>query len=204
MTTLNRYYVLDPHDLEARFSSEDGMAYMASIFTEPSEEALAKMETVRKVIDVLPPMEADFIELFYFLGCKQTDIAEIFHVSQPTVCYRLQRAAARIRWLMDTPTITEEQLHMDLKGVLKAPEDINIMWLMRKTTCQSAVAHTLGYSQGLVRHRFLRSLEILRQCADLALYVEVFEAVLANSNILRDMNNPSTEHAPQVLVVAMR
>mgnify|MGYP002641998512 FL=1 len=199
--TIGRYYMLDPHDLEARFSAEEGMAYMASIFTEPSEEAMAKMPEVREVIEVIPPMEADFVEMFYFLGCKQTDIAEIFQVSQPTVCYRLQRAAARIKYLLEIPKITKEQIKGDLAGLLKAEEDGEILWLMYTTTCQSAVAKHMGVSQGLVRHRFLRSLAILQQYPHLALYSEIFTTVLNNPNILRDMTSPSTEETVQQLVV---
>lgn len=201
MMAMNRYYVLDPHDLEARFSSEDGMAFMASIFTEPSEEALIQMERIREVIEVLPPLEADFIELYYFFGCKQTDIAEIFSVSQPTVCYRLQRAASRIKYLMEIPALTEDELRDDLTGVLKSPDDVDILWLMYRTTCQSAAAQRLGVTQGLVRHRFLRSLTILKNKPGLEKYAKAFDMVLNNLNILRDMNNPTSDPVPCQLVV---
>jgi DNA-directed RNA polymerase specialized sigma24 family protein len=78
--------MVDPTEIETRFAVEDGMAYMASIFTEPSKDALERITSVLAIMEELPPLEADFIDLYFFRGLKQTDIAAIFGVSQPTVC----------------------------------------------------------------------------------------------------------------------
>ena len=187
----SRHYTLDPHDMETRFQESDGMSFMGSIFLEPSEETMEKMERIREVIETLPPTEADFIDLYFFKRCRQTSIAKIFDVSQPTVCYRLRRAAARIKYLVETPIYTEEQMCTDLKGKLKAEEDVRIMWLMYKTTCQSAAARILGVSQGKVRHRFLRSIEILKTKEGVDQYVELFMGLRSNLNILREVKRPS-------------
>lgn len=188
------HQVVDPYEIETRFSQESGMAFMGSVFTEPTEEAQLKIRRIREVLDDLPPREADFVDLYFFHQIKQTDIAKLFGVSQPTVCYRLQRAAARIQFLLELPSIEVSQLEADLVGFLSDPLDVQIMVLMWRTTCQSEVAKRLGVSQGLVRHRFIRSLKRMRDNPKLSLYVTLFDRIQENLNILREVQRPLGEH----------
>ena len=167
------------------------MAYLDSIFTEPDAEALKKIDLIKDIINQLPPREADFVELYFFQHLRQTDIADIFRVSQPTVCYRLMRAADRIRFLLNLPLIEQNQLNQDLSGFLADPLDVRIMMLMWETTCQSEVAKQLGVSQGLVRHRFLRSLSRMRACKRFVQYVALFDYIAENLNILREVQRPT-------------
>lgn len=185
------YRTIDPTDLEARFANEDGMSYMDSIFTEPTEEDLVKIDQIRGIVEFLPPREADFIELYYFRRLHQTDIATLFGVSQPTVCYRLARAADRIRFLLHLPKIERDDMTRDLAGFLSDPLDVQIMIHMWETTCQSVAAKRLGVSQGLVRHRFLRSLSRMKTSPKFASYVTLFEYISTNLNILREVQRPS-------------
>lgn len=185
-----RHHMIDPSEIENRFSIEDGMAYMASIFEEPSDEAKKRIRRILEILEDLPPREADFIELYYFKRLKQTDIAAIFAVSQPTVSYRLQRATARIQFILQMPEVDEEALDDDLRYFLTDPLDVEIMLLMKETTCQSEVAKRLGVSQGLVRHRFIRSLNRLRGVEGFEDYVCLFEFISANLNILREVQRP--------------
>lgn len=178
---------VDPSDMEARYSLEDGLSYLDSVFSEPSQEDLELIDQVKEVLGSIPPREADFIELYYFKKLKQTDIAKIFGVSQPTVCYRLVRAAARVRFLLDRPVIDREKVSDELARYLEDPLDVQILLLMWDTTCQSETANILGTTQGMVRHRFLRALEKLRQAEHMAYYVELFEFVGKNLNILREV-----------------
>jgi DNA-directed RNA polymerase specialized sigma24 family protein len=173
--------------LQARFAVEDGMAYMDSVSTEPAEDDVKRIEQVRKIMEMLPPREADFIDLYYFRGLTQTDIANIFQVSQPTVCYRLQRATARIQFLLELPDISEDEIREELRKALDDELDVEIMILMFKTTCQSEVAKILRRSQGLVRHRFIRSLERLRDHKGLRKVVELYDYIYDNLNILREV-----------------
>jgi len=181
---------IDPSDLERQFAEEDGMAYLDSVFTEPSDEDLELIDKIRAVLEDLPPREADFIELYYFRKLRQTDIATIFGVSQPTVCYRLSRAAARVKFLLNRPPIDRDQMVSDITGFLHDPLDIRIMVLMWETTCQSEVAKRLGVTQGLVRHRFLRSIDKMRGFSHLAQYVELFDYITHHLNILREVQQP--------------
>lgn len=187
MPTWSSHHFVDPHGLQSRFSVEDGMAYMDSVSTEPAEDDVRRIERVRKIMEMLPPREADFIDLYYFRGLTQTDIANIFRVSQPTVCYRLQRATARIQFLLELPDMSEDEIREELRKALDDELDVEIMILMFKTTCQSEVAKILRRSQGLVRHRFIRSLERLRDHRGLRKVVELYDYIYANLNILREV-----------------
>ncbi len=131
------YITLDPSDIEARFSDGQGLGFLGSIFTEPSEESAALTEEVSKILESLPPKEADFVDLYFFQHCKQTDIAAIFRVSQPTVCYRLRRAMDRIKFLLRFPVIDPAVMAADLSTCLKDPFDVKILVLMYESTCQS-------------------------------------------------------------------
>ena len=185
--------VLDPFEMETRFSTEDGLGFMDSIFTELSDADKRKIERIRGIMDELPPREADFIDLYFFRHLKQTDIAQIFRVSQPTVCYRLQRATARIQFIFQLPDIQIEDMEEDLEDVLPDSLDVQIMSLMYQTTCQSEVAKRLGVSQGLVRHRFIRSIKKLRAAKGMKVYVGVFDVISKNLNILREVQGSPIE-----------
>lgn len=212
--------VVDPTEIESRFSNEDGFGAMGISYHEHmDEEAEKQMEKVMDALDRIPTREADFIDLYVFKKRKQTDIATIFGVSQPTVSYRLKRAEARIKYLIELPNLADGELERVLNDLLEDPLDIQIMLLMYDTTCQSEVAKLLGVSQGLVRHRFLRSIRAMGwesraikgsngkqvrgpdgkplkewiQVSDppkLAKYADIFKFVHDNLNILREVQRP--------------
>lgn len=184
--------IIDASELEARFSNADSLSEMGiSISEEMTEESLAKLDRIRDLLDRLPSREADFIELYYFNHMRQTDIATLFCVTQPTVCYRLQRASDRLKYLLSLPDITISQMKKSFTGLFKDDLDIEIMILMYQTTCQSEVAKKLGVSQGLVRHRFIRSIRVLRSRPELKPLLAVFEKLSRNLNILREVQRPS-------------
>jgi len=159
---------------------------------EPSEESARNLERVREIMSTLPNREADFVELYFFNHKTQTDIAQIFMVSQPTVCYRLKRATSRIRFVLSLPDISQAELEEALKGFLSDPEDVQIMMLMFETTCQSAVAKRLGVTQGKVRHRFMRSTKRMVESEDpeMAKIAQIFQTISENLNILREVDRP--------------
>jgi DNA-directed RNA polymerase specialized sigma subunit len=189
-------YMVDPIDIETRFSTEDSLAYMDSIFTEPTEEDLLQIDRIREVLDHLPPREADFIELYFFRHMKQTDIANIFRVSQPTVCYRLQRATVRIRFLLDMPDVDMDELRHDMGGFLADPVDVDVMCLMYETRCQSEVAKQLGVSQGFVRHRFIRTIDRMERVGTMEDYADLFRTISANLSVLREIRRIPKDDAP--------
>jgi DNA-directed RNA polymerase specialized sigma24 family protein len=186
----NGFRIMSAQDIESRFAVEDGMAYLDfSLDGSVDDQTEERLDQIRGILDRIPPREADFVDLYYFRQKRQTDIATIFRVSQPTVCYRLQRAADRIKFLLKLPVLKEEEARPVLEKVLGDATDVTIMLRMYETTCQSEVAKHLGVSQGFVRHRFLRSILRLRN-AGLSEMADIFDMVGANLNILREVQRP--------------
>jgi len=184
---------VDPSELEARFSVADSMDFLHNILDDEREDASASLERVREIMDDLPDREADFVDLYFFFHKTQTDIADIFKVSQPTVCYRLQRATERIRFLLSLPDVTIDEMEVAMRGFLADPEDVSIMVKMYRTTCQSEVASQLGITQGKVRHRFMRSTKRMSENAKMAKYAEIFTAISTKLNIRREVQRPAWE-----------
>jgi DNA-directed RNA polymerase specialized sigma subunit len=177
------------------------MEFLEQILSEePTEESIRNLERVKEILEELPPREADFVELYFFNHKTQTDIAEIFKVSQPTVCYRLQRATARIRFVLSLPDVTQDELRNALTDFLSDPEDVTIMMLMYETTCQSAVAKRIGVTQGKVRHRFMRSTKKMLEDPDMVKFAAIFKAISDNLNILREVDRPSWDEKVRLVI----
>lgn len=191
---------MDPSDIESRFSNQDSMQYMDLLFDSISEESLARIAKVKEIMNILPPLEADFIDMYYFKNIKQTSIARIFSVSQPTVCYRLRRASSRIKFFLDLPIVTRDEVEMAMKGFLSDPLDIQIMVLMYDSMCQSKVANKLSVTQGLVRHRFLRSIKRMEGFPSLEKYYTLFFLISKNLNTLRDLTIASGEYETMYVI----
>lgn len=183
---------VDALEIESRYSNDDYLDFMRSVLSEEmSEESKILLERIRNTLSYLPKMEMDFFSLYFFEHKSQEDIATIFLVSQPTVCYRLKKAKERIKYVLSLPTLTENDIRQRLQGILKEEEDIEIMVLMFQTTCQSEVAKVMGTSQGKVRHRFLRSIQRMRNHEELKDLTEVYEKIEKNLTILREVSRKS-------------
>lgn len=199
MNNFSGHILMPSNDIERMFSQEDAWGELPSVWDEPQEESLAKLESVRHLLDLIPPREADFIELYFFRHMRQTAIAELFNVSQPTVCYRLQRGAARLRYHLVMPQISQDEMSESLRKVIPSEIDVTIMLMMVNTTCQSEVARSLGVTQGFVRHRFLRTIERIERLvgesdprvSGMDVYVKGFRLVSENLNILRTTSRSS-------------
>lgn len=192
---------VDPAELESRVSTDDNLEFLEQVLSEePTEESLRNLERVREVMRDLPPREADFVELYFFHYKTQTDIAEIFKVSQPTVCYRLQRATSRIRFVLSLPPVEDGEILSALRGFLTDEEDIEIMLRMYETTCQSAVAKAMGITQGKVRHRFKRSTKRMLDNPCMEKFARIFTAIEGNLNILREVDRPAWDEKVHYVV----
>jgi len=192
---------VDPSELESRVSVADNMEFLGQILSEePTEESIRNLERVRDIMLELPLREADFVELYFFNHKTQTDIAEIFRVSQPTVCYRLQRATARIRFVLSLPDISEAEMEIALRGFLGDEEDVEIMMRMYETTCQSAVAKAMEITQGKVRHRFMRSTKRMLENPQMQQYAKIFQAIAENLNIMREVDRPKWDEKVHFVV----
>lgn len=142
-----------------------------------------KLEKLKEIVNRLPNIEHDFIDLYYFKKVRQVNIAEIFHVSQPMVCYRLKKAIERIKFLLAMPELSDTQIKKDLVNLFKE-KDLEIICLMYRTTCESRAAEILGTSQSFVRHRFLRAIQVLKN--NNTFYYDLMNKIMENLNILKD------------------
>jgi len=195
--------VIDPAEMERRFSNEDSLSSLDAIFYEEiSEEGQERLLRVQDTLGLLPPMESDFIDLYYFKHLKQTDIAIIFGCSQPTVHYRLRRAADRIQFLLALPALAPVELEETMSQFLQDPLDTEIMSLMFQTTCQSEVGKRLGVTQGFVRHRFIRSIRRMKQA--LEKQAQVVEKAAAAVDLLKEWDALDTLVEDDVEQVLLR
>jgi len=129
------HVLIDPNDMERMFSEQDGFSQLPSVWEAPQGESILQLDTVKEVLDRVPPREADFIELYFFRRLRQTAIAELYNISQPSVVYRLQRGARRLRYLIEMPKFDRSQMELDLRKVVPDEIDVKIMVGMVDTTC---------------------------------------------------------------------
>jgi len=199
---MSGYFTTDPYEMENRFSNEDSFAFMENLFVEPTDQDLHTISRIKDVLDFIPQWEADLIEMFFFRQMRQTDIAHIFKVSQPTVCYRLQRAAMRIQFILNVPPISEDDLMQDIRDSGADEFDAQVIYYMVKTTCQSEAALQIGSTQSMVRHRFLQFILRLDEnhpCTEK--YKKLLEMIRDNSNILRDVSRRSFDHRIAYMII---
>lgn len=165
---------------------------------EPEPESFLTPENFDKVnmlLDRIPKREADLLYLYFIEKKRQADIAAIFDVTQAAVSYRLDRGLKRIKFLLDLPHITQEGMREDLPHVPFKEIDVDILVGMWETTCQSEVANRLGLTQGRVRHRFFKAVQVLEDAAakekTFRPYFKVFSALSKKKfNILREVKLP--------------
>lgn len=156
----SRYYIqpIDPAELASRFSTED---MLNPIHGQQDDWMAPRLDKIKSLLDRLPDRESDLIRLYYFKDKNQTDIAEIFDITQAAVSYRLQRALSRIRFLVEMPDLDKNDIYDILLKVMPSQLDAKIFSEMYETTCQSVVAERLEITQGRVRHRFIKNLRHL-------------------------------------------
>lgn len=183
----NGQKIVDPNEIESRFSQQDGMAYMNTVFSDPSEESIMLVQRVRELLPMLPAREADYIRLYFFNNLTQVEIADIFNVTQPTISYRLNRSAKRMQFLLRMPNLSHEQIEEGVRSFLDNEFDVQIMLLMNEHICQSEVARQLGVTQGKVRHRFIKYLKKMAEIPELSDHYRLFTEISNNLNILREV-----------------
>jgi predicted XRE-type DNA-binding protein len=208
----NGYVIpIDPAELSNRFASPDSEPELEDDEDAEGEDdggidgkvasflVGADYESrIAPLLNRIPQREADLIFLYYIQKKRQADIAEIFGVTQAAISYRLDRGLQRIKFLLSIPQVTEDDLRDDLAEAFEQI-DINILVGMWQTTCQSEVANRLGLTQGRVRHRFFKAIEMLKKLsaddAKYAPYIQIFSAISSKKgsggfNILREVKLP--------------
>lgn len=213
---LSRFVSFDPRDenwgeRDAESEEQDEQRQL-----EEMQALLEKQEykvQLRPLLERIPEREADIIELYFLMDKRQADIATIFGMTQAAVSYRLARGIKRIKFLLDIPDVSREQMQQDLSEIFTARPggkdcqewgarvidgvhiDVQILLHMWETTCQSVVAHQLNLTQGRVRHRFFKAVARLKEVAaqnpKYEPYSQIFGKISAKGfNILREVSLP--------------
>lgn len=173
--------ISDPSDLSSRFSNKDRLGYNGDgsefeieslieqdLAPKPVEELITDdrprldFAAIEKYLPRIPERESDLITLYYRDQMKQEQIARLFRITQAAVSYRLHRGIKRIQFLRTIPELEEEDFDLEL-GPKFSKQDLEILWRMYQTTCQSAIAKEMKLTQGRVRHRFFRSLSRIKE-----------------------------------------
>lgn len=195
LSNIHRYE--DTEDLMLESLDAGGVEALDESLLEDQEPYLEDgyEDQVLTLLDRIPEREADLIYLYYCLKKRQADIAAIFEVTQAAISYRLARGLQRIKFLLELPSVTDEEIRKDLPEVFPQEIDVDILVGMWKTTCQSEVASMLGLTQGRVRHRFFKAVDVLGKAADAnekyRPYHEIFNKIASKKfNILREVKLP--------------
>jgi hypothetical protein len=145
-------------------------------------------EELRPLIQTLPKMERDLLYLYFFVQKSQEEIAVLFGLTQGGVSYRIKRTIQRLQFILSLPPVDFQEMQTDLLKVL-SEEQVKLLCLMSKSSSQTVTGVLTGLSQGRVRYRFLKAIELLKSSADVQprfkVYVEYFTKISENFNILR-------------------
>jgi len=178
---------MSDEDMRWRFSQADKKGVRS-----PVDFGGHSLSEIEAVLVRIPLREADMVRMYYFHNKEQKDIGQIFNVSQGDVFYRLNRAIKRIKFIMALPSVTQEQMKLDLGPILEDDLHLMIMWGLYETTSQTEVALRAGMTQGKVRYRFLKCLKKIKQCAlvedKYQVYVTIFDMVAKNFNAIRELS----------------
>ncbi len=195
--------ISDPNSLSTRYSNADRLGYGGSEMdlTDLIEQQLApdaeedllgddrvlEFGAIARYLKRIPEREADLIELYHKDKMKQEQIAKLFGITQAAVSYRLHRGIRRIQFLRTIPELEFDTFHKELHESF-CEQDMEILWRMYQTTCQSEIAKQMGLTQGRVRHRFFRALHRLKE-----LIAEEAHEKQIYLQALRKQNKPASE-----------
>lgn len=183
---------LPSSELEARFSVEDGLN-----FSDNKEIVTITEDDLRPYLNLLPKKEADLLLMYYVLRKDQKEIAAILRLTQGGVSHRIARARSRLKYIIEIPKFKEYTMRKDLAPLFNTI-DLDILWGLYKTTCQSQVAQDMNLTQSKVRHRFMKSLKVLEKLTTkpseknkkYITYYVAFQKISKNFNILREIKLP--------------
>jgi DNA-binding transcriptional regulator LsrR (DeoR family) len=177
---------IEASELESRFSNENKLEYFDNSFP-------YSFKDLEPFLELLPKKEYDLIFMYYILKKEQKEIAKILRLTQGGVSHRISRAKSRLKFLVKVPKFTKEELFQELKDLFE-DLDLNILWGLYETTCQSEVAKRVNMTQSRIRHRFMKNLEVLKKVNHVEIYSKYYEAFNLisdnNFNILREIKLP--------------
>lgn len=145
---------------------------------------------VKELLPRIPPVERDVIELYFVLGKKQEVIARMLGLSQQAVSHRLHAAYRRIVFMLYQPQVDAAQMKKDLLALVPNPFTVDVLCDFAKTSSQTLTARRLKVPQQRVCWHLnagLRTLHDSPLALDAAFYVQYFQQLRSNRNILREV-----------------
>ncbi len=172
----NHLVVSDPSAISSRFSESNAIGWdedfdiddvidnnliAAPYDDDDQDDQNFDYQSIEKHLSRIPAREADLITLYYHNRMKQEQIAKVFSTTQAAISYRINRGIKRIRFLKTIPDLDYDLMIKELSPHFNN-QDLEILWRMNITTCQSEIAKQLNLTQGRVRHRFIRARDKIR------------------------------------------
>lgn len=147
------------------------------------------LDRLYALLDRIPAVERDVIELYFYKGKKQQEIARMLGLSQQTVSHRMYLAFRRIMFMMHQPEVSPAQMRADLGSLLKNPLTVEVLCSFAQTSSQTATAAKLGVIQQRVCRHLNAAITRLRKAISLdsLFYVCYFERLMAHRNILHEV-----------------
>jgi predicted transcriptional regulator len=144
---------------------------------------------LRLLLDRIPPVERDVIELYYFHDKRQDVIARMLHLSQQAVSHRLHSAYRRITFLLEQPEVSAPQMQRDLTALLPNTFTVRVFCDFAVTSSQTVTARRLGVPQQRICWHLNAGLKVLRESPsmDAVFYLKYFEDLRQHRNILREV-----------------
>ncbi len=192
----NHVLIQDPNNLSSRFSNSNRLGHDAdeldidelidqNLAAEVEEDLTTQVQngmdfsSITRYFSRIPAREGDLLTLYYMNKMKQEQIAKLFGITQAAVSYRLHRGIKRIQFLRTIPELERGEFNSDLDGHF-CEQDMEILWRMYETTCQSEIAKQMKLTQGRVRHRFFRALQkikdlIAEEAKEKQIYVQMLK-----------------------------
>lgn len=148
---------------------------------------LGQIQELGRLMDLIPPMEADCIDL-HMQGVSQDAIGAVLGMTQAAVAYRLSQAYRRLRWLAEADYLSFDasQMREDLAPYVSlgiTPKDIDILVVYFLTTNQSHAALAVKMNQSNTRNRVRRAIKILERAGGADRYVQLFRAIQDSPNM---------------------
>jgi hypothetical protein len=148
----------------------------------------------------LPRYEQNLYDYYIIKGMNQKDIAKILHKTQGSISSRLSKMKRRLVFMCELKpyNVTYEALKGDLSKDFTTLE-IEILWAMYETTCQSETATRINYifnlknfcekmNQVKIRHRFGLCLDKLKTLN--SIYYQPFNMIKNNLYALHEVKLP--------------
>lgn len=147
------------------------------------------LDRVRELLDRIPPVERDVLELYYFQGKRQDVIGRLLGLSQQAVSHRLHAAYRRIIFMLQQTDVAADQMASDLAELIPNAFTVSVLCDFAGTSSQTVTAKRLGVPQQRVCWHLNAGLRVLRASAylDAVFYTQYFEDLRKHRNILREV-----------------